>query len=322
VNGLESRGDLLLSALSAWGTATPAQFRRACDLLLPPADESSEPGLARHTRAVARRSLIALGHVDEGEDALLVVRPPYTSVLPAPGARQAVLCGSRTQMTSAAATAAAARHGGVCRVESQVDRHPLAPSRILLTATRREDLMAIAEELGATFLPLPEAWKVLSQSSETLRAHLASLRWSEEPELNWPRRDFDAVACIFRPAGMADTGPWRLSEYLDPNSQQRRHIVWNLNRGAAIDRDWGRYLAIAKRRRTVLDYSRAARVLLVPNTSPLPIPLARTLTLCSGRIPRTINLSGEVGAPGNFRAYEQVSPDLFQEVLARTTITS
>lgn len=316
----ERPGDLLLFAVTAWRHAPRDQLRHACDWLStapigsePPAD-GQVPALARHTRAAAVRALAALGHCDPASEGGLSIRPPHLAELPAAGAPQALVCGARTPTTGQDAAAAAARAGARLQVSEQP--LPLAPARLLLTAPSRTSLRSAAAALGMEYHPTPAAWAALASDQQTLQTAQEQLVWRTGAELNWPRRDFDTASCTFRDPADADTGNWRLSSYLDPVTHQPRHALWRGDRTASTDRDWGRYLSLYHRRRTVLEYFPQSRVAWLPTTAPLPLPLARALTLCTGLLPRSVVHSG-IGQVRARDVHHGVPPDVYAEVARR-----
>lgn len=310
----EGPGDLLLFALSAWGQANLAHLRQACDSLSPPSAEGQVPALARHTRAAALRALAALGHCDPTPDGGLRIKPAYLAELPSAGLPQALLCGARTPGTQPAATAAAARAGGRLSVDAQPLQ--LAPARLLLTGASRSALRQTAAALGMDYQPSPAAWTALSADRETQQTQQEKLTWNATTELNWPRRDFDTGSCTFTAPEDADTGGWRLSSYLHPDTQQPRYMLWRGARSAQTDRYWGRYLALYHRRRTVLQYSPESRLAWSPTSAPLPLPLARALTQCSGLLPQSIE-HADIDPVRRYDIHQGVPPDVFEEVRRR-----
>lgn len=309
----ETPGDLLLFAVSAWGQATQEQVRHACDWLSAPAATGEAAALARHTRAAALRALVALGHCDLTPDGGLRTVPAHLDELPPAGLPQAVLCGARTPGTWPAAAGAAAQAGAQLSVRVQPFR--LAPARLLLTGASRRTLRQVASALGMDYQPAPAAWAALSSDRETVQTQQERLRWGTSDELNWPRRDFDTTTCTFRSPTHDAGRDWRLSSYLHPDTQQPRHVLWRGARSAQTDRDWGRYLSIYHRHRTVVGYSLESRTAWSPTTAPLPMALARALTQCSGLLP--VSRLQPIGEVPRWDTYEGVPPDIFGEVRRR-----
>lgn len=310
----ERPGDLLLFAVSAWGQAPRDRLRQACDWLSAPAGDDRAPALARHTRAAALRALVALGHCDPTPAGDLITRPAYLTELPTAGCPQALACGARTPDTEPAVAAAADRVGAGLSVGHQP--LPLAPARLLLTAASRTTLRELATSLRMDYHPVPASWAALTSNRKTLQTQQERLQWTASAELNWPRRDFDTRSCTFTDPANADTGEWRLSSYMDPTSQQPRHALWRGTRSAVTDRDWGRYLALYHRRRTVLKYSAAARLAYSPTSAPLPLELSRAFTQCSGLLPESIQ-SQDLDEVRNVDIYRDVPRDVYEEVARR-----
>jgi len=307
-------GDLLLFAVSAWGQATRDQVRHACDWLGAPAGTGEATPLARHTRAAALRALIALGHCNPTPDGGLAALPAHLAELPRAGLPQALLCGARTPGTQPGAAGAAARAGAQLHVQAQPFR--LAPARLLLTGASRRTLRQVAATLGLEYRPTPAAWAALSGDRETQQTQQEKLSWAASAELNWPRRDFDTDSCTFSSPQEGAGRDWRLSSYLHPDTQQPRYVLWKGERSAQTDRDWGRYLALYHRRRTVLGYSPEARTAWSPTSAPLPAPLARALAQCTGLLPASRpHPMGD--AVSRWDIHEGVPPDVFEEVRRR-----
>ncbi|MFX0108245.1 MAG: hypothetical protein ACFE7R_08180, partial [Candidatus Hodarchaeota archaeon] len=106
----------------------------------------------------------------------------------------------------------------------------------------------------------------------------------------------------------------RLVEYINPLNQQRVHWLWKGTLAAEVNRDWGRYIALANHVVNILIYDKLRNHLSVPEYVPLPRFFARALTLCSGIAPTraTISAHNKIGFPPNLpvNIFSQVSPEI------------
>lgn len=283
---MDSRGDKLLFAVAAQRDLNWQAFASALDAVFVP-DEQVAPDV-KHVRSSVASLGDALGHweiVSSGSSARICIAPPVIARLPQPGRVVAVLCGSRSPDTlPAVANACRASHVEV-RVFSQQHLHPYAPSRIELTADSADAIAEAARSLHIGFRSQPPAW-ALAVVCGSLSEYLASLPWRSEPELTWPRRDFDPGLLRFiRNSGDPIRDGLTLSAYVHPSGWARQDRLWRGAECANVDRDWGRYAVLSAQGIEVLGFDRPAGTVTVPRQVPLPRLAARAFGLCSGRPP-------------------------------------
>jgi hypothetical protein len=321
-------GDLLLFALSAWREASWSAFRNAFDglyLRRIEAGEEAESEPIQHLRWRAALVLDVLGHCDVAsgpEGRRLYAAPAALAALPVPGLPRAVLCGARSPATAAEVEQACIEFAGTGRVTMQPQNrlHPYAPSRIEVEADSDQALRRLAEMLGLMYISAPAAWRIL-ELSPSVDEYIASLEWTREPEVNWPRRDFDRARLRFsNPAASSEGSGLRLSSYTHPGGFRWLHRLWQNGSSANADPAWARYAVLKAAQEQVLLYDPRRGTVAVPRGTPLPRLLARGLALCSGSapafIPRDLVRQGSPEQHG-FDRYAGVPPDVFAVVAAK-----
>jgi hypothetical protein len=227
----------------------------------------------------------------------------------------AVLCGSRSPDTIDLVRTAASK----CNVTVKTGPHSgdlstLLPERVILHGLVNSNLDECASSLGIPLAATPPAYALASLSA-TLPEIAASLEWKTVPELNWPFADFDPEHNGF--TRVKEGRPsFRLTRYLDPIKNVFRYYMWDSDKCAEIDLDWGRYLALHRSDFNVLYFDPTKHLLATPKSLPLPRLLARSLALCSGSSPRPLTSSSD-GPLTNFVVYELVPRCLADLIAAK-----
>lgn len=321
-------GDSILFALTAWKRWSWSAFKSAFDEIRraqgAAADTERFAGFARwHCASL----LDALAHCDftfSGGAGQLVSAPTVLASLPTVGLPRAVLCGGRSPGTIRTLIDQAEAFGGSVRISSvaQQSIRNYAPARIEVESDDIADMARFAEDLGITFARIPPAWSIAVRAGG-LDGYLDALAWSDDPEIGWPREDFDPSSLTFGPAG--DSSP-RLSRYQDPTRGTWMHRLVREGSSARVDSSWGRWIALRWSSRIVLDYDAARGILRAPASAPLPRLVARALALCSGRVPRLARNAEpdaeSYAAAGSSRgtwaeAYEGVPSDVYELVASK-----
>jgi len=280
---------MLLYAVSARRDAAWSSFSDAVDAIFTPDERVG--GDVRHVRYAVATLGDSLGHWDVADDgsgsARMVASPPVLAALPRCGLPAAILCGSRSPDTYSALAEAALAHAVSLVSRRQDGVQAYAPSRIEATAHTHAALAEFASALAVSFCPIPPAWS-LACACGSLDGYLASLPWTHNAELNWPRRDFEPPRLRFVPA--TDPIPrdrLLLSAYTHPDGLAREdRLLRPSGESASVDRNWARYAVLADRGINVLAYDAHAGTVQVPRQVPLPKLAARALALCSGEPPR------------------------------------
>jgi hypothetical protein len=315
---MSSTGDQLLTVLSArremsWGT-----FKTTFDVLHSKAVAAGEGvdepvGLARQKSI---RLLLELGHADmltENRSMALFATPTCLAKIPMPGLPRVVLCGSR-------GPEAMARLRDACRPEKSnmrvVTVRPgytggYAPTAVLVEGTDLEMLGRVADRASITLVPDPPAWSILSYAGG-VNQYLGQVEWSNEPDPNWHRRDFNPDTLCY---GLSHTDDsFVLSEFQSPTTKRLVHRLRRGEMSATVDRDWGRWILLERLRKCVVVFDSDSQTLAVPATVPVPILLGRALCLltgvCAARV--TDERTGK-----RYDVYSGVSPDVAQTVMEK-----
>ncbi len=296
--------DRLLYVVSARRELAWDRFKQAFDeliLRLGLNTDSVAGGLQRLRWRVVR-ALEALGHCDysmTSRGGRVTAAPSAFVRLPTRGLPQAVLCGLRSPASVAQIRNQVRLQGAGLTISAQnmPPSIPLLPNRLLLEADSLEDIDRLSQETKIPFGHTPASWSILSFAA-SLDEYASTLSWEQGPELNWVRSDYDVDTMVFQePAD--NSGSLRLSSYSDPVRTRRICYLWDGGKRALVDRDWGRYLALSRAGRNVLQYDVRGRVLAVPTSSPLPRLFARALTLCSGYTATSTTPGNSVVRAGN-----------------------
>lgn len=314
--------DHLLYVLSARGRLPLAEFNAAFDLL---AGGVLEERRFRFAHRQVARHFDGLGHAEFDYDRRQVsVCPPALVLLPTHGLPRAVLVGARD-----ARLLPALRHwlnqqpGHRFACTELPPAHPelCLPTAVFIEALTETDLADLAQAQRLRFEPgAPAAWRLL-RFSASVRQVLAAADFQSRTDFNWPARTFWPQRGHFAPADPAGAEPGpaaRLVEYTHPRTHEQRHWLWQPDGTAApIDRDWGRYAALAAAGVAVLRYDERAQLLACPDTVPLPTLLARALTLCAGVAPPAVRLpNGPTNGPA-FALYQGITPAIAQGVAGK-----
>jgi hypothetical protein len=312
---MTTSGDMLLYVLSSKRELSWPVFKRVFDTLA--ARELAKYDNAAVARNIVLRAFDSLGHCDviSDSDGLRIAIAPSSLVRLPTSVSIAVLCGSRSPETIDVVRTAAARFQVVVETLAHPgDLSPLLPQRVILRAQAGSSLSDFAKSLGITVAATPPAHELVCMSA-TLVQIAESLEWKTAPELQWSSADFDPEHNRFTRQQNGRL-PFRLTRYLDPVKNIFRYYIWNSDQCAAIDPDWGRYLALQKSGFSVLYFDSTQHLLTMPKSLPLPRLLARAVTLCSGSSPRTLMRPSGREATA-FAVYELVPNSIAQLVAAK-----
>lgn len=309
--------DQLLYVVSAKKEMSWKSFKETFDYLytLQVTFTDEERDEIKSKRLPTVRALGSLGHCDfefSENGNKVYAAPPVLVRLPCAGFPQAILAGARSPQTIQKLSQACQSIGHHINLEvtEQPGELVLVPRRVTVQAEDVGELEAIAKFLGIDFMETPSAWSLLHFAA-SLDDYLATLQWSNSPELTWKRQTFDPISLQFHPSPSMGEGlgvrvsDIRLSQYSHPSRNTQKHYLWKEGRCTEIDRDWGRYVVLKALQRNVLVYDQRRFTMAVPVGAKLPRLLERALTLCSGYVARFVDrlpFSPEIRGFNLFRA--------------------
>lgn len=318
---MHNLGDTLLYGLSCWRHVSWSKYKSAFAQLLEfsPSDPEAEQWHRRaHSPSHALKVLQDLGHCEacfSTGRGVLHIAPAALVELPSVGKARAVLCGARSPETILSLSDTTEAIGGCdLVVESQADRDPLAPARLLVTAESRAQLEQVAIHLSVEFQKAPASWMLLHLSGG-LEDYKSALVWENENELNWTKSIFSTTSLRFEPVKRGEQGFF--AAYQNPRTSLHRYQVWSDGLTAVLDPRWGRYLALSNASQGVLEYSPATGKLSVPVQVPLPAIISRGLTLLEGisaAVAGPADSGSGIQARFSMLSYESVTPDIFEVV--------
>jgi hypothetical protein len=270
------------------------KFNATFDALCQPAGISSKEVDLNNIRRQTIRYLDSLGHCEfdfDSDRRQVFACPPVLVALPPYGLPKAVLTGARTpSMVRKIKDFVKGNHNSVSHSSTlQRSEHPLLPSAIYIEAVDHEYLQKVAQaaQIGC-HLTAPAAWSLVNFSAGIENVGY-KLVYEDRADINWLKRTFSTDALTFSKSHNTENVQG-LVEYTNPQSQQKRHWIWDGNQSAEVGRDWGRYMILADKGVDVLLYDERRHQLAVPSTVPLPHFLARAAALCTGLAPATLHM--------------------------------
>ncbi len=253
------------------------------------------------------RIMSALGHCEVDFDRRFIsVCSPSLVALPRAGPPRAVWAGARTEsLVKKISQLEKVKHDELSiTIINQIlcvgfSHNPKRPSyplpyAIIFEASSEDVLNQIMQDLKIKiFLPDSPVLSLIDYSTD-INELINSIPASQLSEPNWISWTFDKSQLKFMKGKPSESGA-TLSSYVCPISQQRTHIFWKNGKGHEIDRDWGRWLVLSEYKKNVIIYDKRLQILAIPATLPLPILLARAITLCSGRSSLALMESEKIG---------------------------
>jgi hypothetical protein len=281
----------LLYIISAKKEVTWLSFKETFDYLYNletgVREENTDKDGIKNKRFQVIRALDSLGHCDfnfsdDSSKSKAYAAPPLLVRLPSAGFPQAILAGARSPATIKQLSDACQSVGNHINIEikEQASELVLIPKRVAVQAEDVRELEAIASSLSIPFIETPSAWSLLHFAA-SIDDYLPTLKWSNDPELNWKRETFEPNSLQFKPPKETETNI-RLSRYTNPSRNTKIYYLWQDGRCTQIDLDWGRYAIFKELRLNVLIYDKRRFTMAVPASAKLPRLLERVLTVCSG----------------------------------------
>lgn len=250
-------------------------------------EENTDIDGIKNKRLQTIRALDSLGHCDfnfsdDSSKNKVYAASPVLVRLPCAGFPQAILAGARSPATIKQLSDACQSVGNHINLEikEQASESVLIPKRVAVQAEDVRELEAIASSLGIPFIETPSAWSLLHFAA-SIDDYLATLKWSNDSELNWKHQTFEPSSLQFKTIEKTETNI-RISRYSHPSRNTQSYYFWQDGICTEIDLDWGRYAILKALRRNVLIYDKRRFTMAVPASANLPRLLERALTLCSG----------------------------------------
>ena len=267
------------------------------------------------------RFLDAMGHCEvDFEKRYIYVCPPSLILIPSFGLPKAILTGARDYELIDRLKVFISEKKGFASLHSIIQnrqRYALLPQAIYLEAISKDLIEEAALKVGIiSKLDEPAAWSLINFSSDI--SGISDKTYFElMAEPNWPKRIFSLSDLTFNKS-ITPTDIIRLAEYTNPRDQQRLHWLWQDDKAAEVDRDWGRFLFLQKQNISVLLYDSKRFLLAIPANIPLPRLISRALTLCTGLAPLEAVLQGKpvptVPKDCQLNIYDVVVPSIAKEV--------
>lgn len=278
----------LIYAMSTKGCLRIDEFNEIFKMVYPPDSLDNEVPTDIDIRLQVIRTLDSLGYCEFDFDKRMVYMcKPTLILLPTCGLPKAVLVGARTPGLVKKLRIAVEKRQDKALFTSLVQGRTNIniPTLPCIEAVDAETLKEIAIETAVSCdVEEPIAWR-LANFSSSLDEIKRSLLFEERVEPNWKQRAFMCHKLMFLSKLEEVKTDNILVEYRNPVDKQLRHWFWNGTCAAEVERDWGRYLALASIDLNVLLYDEKLYKLAVPVTVPLPCLIARAIALCEGKAP-------------------------------------
>ena len=278
--------DQLLQTISSLGQMSIDRFNVAFDAMRQNKNEEQSIQVIRNK---AIRFLDALGHCEfDFERRKVFACPPLLVSLPVSGLPNAVLTGARVPsiLKKIKEFADSNEEHVWCRCVQQRNRDLLLPKAIIIEALDLNHLQSLSlfANIKCNLEP-PASWSLVNFSL-CLQDIMKNLVYENRRDPYCSRRVFSEDGLKFS-KNLKIKKSKSLIEYTHPDSLQMYHLIWDGEKAAEIDRDWGRYIILARSEIDVLLYDERRHLFAVPSTTPLPRFLGRAATLCSGLAPES-----------------------------------
>jgi len=286
----------LLYALTARGKMSISGFDSAFNALYGQVTTNHPAEVNFHElRRQTIRFLDGLGHCEfDFEKRFVYVCEPTLVLLPNSGLPRAILAGARTPALISKLKTFSRNHKESVDLSmfSQDSRHFLLPAAVCMEAINNIMLEEAASFAGLWHqLDAPAAHLLLNFSCD-IRTMKGNMSLDHRAAPNWPKRTF-AISNLSFLKYFTPENELKLVEYTSPIDQQRLHWLWDGDKAAEIDRDWGRFLILWCQNINIVLYDSKKFLLGIPATVPLPRLIARAVTLCTGLAPVQAVLSGK-----------------------------
>ena len=324
--------DALLHLLTAKGQLTMADFSKAYDVLVMNQDRDEESLPSTTEKRGALRLYAQMGFGDyqysNGGEKITVLEPTLLALPTRDAAmRRMLLTGARTPALIEKVRSYIQDSTCGCRLlvigPAASNTNLILPDTMVLEAPALNKpeadakFGALARSCGIRFISYEAKVPVeLVLFSGSLRRYADSLL--PDPHVvrdGWRKKKFIPATLSWEDLAEGDES-YRsgnhLLEYI-LNDYDRRCVWWKDGQSHAVDKSWGRYLALREAREIVLTIQDGS--FAVPAAAPLPDLLARALVLLSGKAP-ALEVIPWKDRPTRFNVYRQPGAGLLIHRLA------
>lgn len=287
----------LLYSISARGKLSFVNFNAVFNTVLSQVHKRSWEDIDfNNLKYQTLRFLDAMGHCDvDFGNRYIYACPPSLILIPSFGIPKAILTGARDYELVDRLKGFVSENKDSVEFHSIIQnrqRYPLLPSAIYLEAISKDLLEEVALKAGIkSKIDEPAAWDLINFSSDISGiSDKTYFELMDEP--SWPKRIFSLSNLSFNKY-VTTTDAIRLVEYTNPKNQQRLHCLWQDDKAADVDRDWGRFIILQKKKINVLLYDSKRFLFATPSSVPLPRLISRALILCTGLAPSEAVLQGK-----------------------------
>lgn len=311
-----SNGNALLEYLTVKGSSTTEEFYKAFEFL------HLETGKGKVTEGINYSKLKKaslnyfdyLGFLDfEYETKTIVVNPPQFIYVPAPKGRKCLLIGGRDKELVDRIIKRAPERNIQVEIFKQVagNENLLLPDAITIRGFSssgdkygEKALAAFAAEIGVkmsenNFIQL--GLMDFSAGIYEYERNLIAENETSQDDYGWARKKFNTDTLQYEWHTSADFDKkfslleYKLNEYTFHNR------LWLDGKCYAVDKNWGKYIALKHAGKQVILYDEQKRKAAIPLELPLPRLLAEAVMLMSGLAPAFLRIAGH-----NYRVYENI----------------
>lgn len=286
---MSMNNNTLVYALSSKAQHSWGKFKEIFSMVCEDQERNGEKLDFIYSRLQTVRFLSDLGfcEFDFYNGSVYMCQPRLISI-PTFGVPEAILIGARTPKLVEQLKKSVKTAGDKANISIEKNIGNL-PDLVKIVSLDNSTLIKIANDCGILQnLGTPTAWN-LANFSSTLSEFQRQLKFDKAADPNLERRTFSIAELNFvRGAGDPEASE-KLVEY-KPQYGNRVYWIWEGEKAAEINREFGQYLLLNLRGVNVLFYDRKTNRMGIPATAPLPLILARSAALCSGLVPRTIDI--------------------------------
>jgi hypothetical protein len=309
-------GNMLLSFLTLKGVSNTEDFYKAFEFLYSKRFGERHQGNINYSKL--KRSSINfydyLGFLDyDYEEKRIVVNPPQFVFIPAEKGRKVLLIGGRDSELINSIIDLATKHRLQVQIKDQLESNQnlLLPDAITISAYGKRtenfgegNIKALAQELQIKFVRseiIQFGLQSFSANIDEYQNEVIANNQTDEDDYNWARRIFNVESLEFeRNEAFSFDKTFCLIEYT-LNEYTFYNKLWKGGKCYAVDKNWGRFLALRHFNKQVILYNNDEQKVAIPLQLPLPRLLAESIMLLSGLAPIYTKINSRP-----YRVYENV----------------